>query len=174
MRLIETRTVTTSGVTGIDFFSIPQNFTDLQVSISMRRAENNAPFTVDNFYMLFNDTSTGYSSRYLYAEGNGAYSDIATAPAIGYIPTGDSTANTFNSGNAYIPNYSGSNLKSFSSEVVSENNANETRRSINAVFWNNTSAINQLRVSVFSGTLSIGSTVSLYGITRGSGGATVS
>ena len=93
---------------------------------------------------------------------------------IGDDPGANATSNTFGNTSVYIPNYAGSTNKSVSSDAVTENNATTASQQILASIWNNTSAITSIFVSDTGSNLVQNSTASLYGILRGSGGATVS
>ena len=111
--------------------------------------------------------------------GNGATATSSTAIDTGvYVAraTGTSvTANTFSSSGAYITNYSGSTAKVVSTDSIDENNATTANQFIVASTWVGTAAISSIKLSTFSGNnFAEGSTASLYTITKGSGGATVS
>jgi hypothetical protein len=92
------------------------------------------------------------------------------------IPGTDTTSNTFSSTQVYIPNYAGSTNKSVSIDHVTENNATNAYFSgIVAGLWSNTAAITSVKIlDQDGGSLVAGSTASIYGILKGSGGATVS
>jgi len=169
MTLFGTATVTTTGVSNITILSLPQTATDLYMVASTRRFESNSPFAVDNLLMFFNVNGTGYSGRKLYGDGSSATSETSTSE-IGYLPSGETTANTFGSISIYLPNYTGSTKKSFSTDFGTENNATTARQGIQAQLWSNTSAITRVSVNTSSGTFAVGSTFSVYGITKGSDG----
>ena len=83
------------------------------------------------------------------------------------------TANTFNSTTFYIPNYAGSTNKSFSFDQVNENNTTAANQVLGSVLWSNTAAITSISLTSPGYNFVQYSTASLYGITKGSGGATV-
>jgi len=174
MTLISTITVGSGGATGIDFSSIPQIYTDLVLVTSLRSAFSGAYQDVP---IYFNNNGSGYSMRKLF--GNGSSTGSSTSSGSGNIAAvlcnaATSTSNTFSNGSIYIPNYTGSTNKSYSIDSVYENNGTTAFQEIQAGLWSNTSAINLIAVSGAGQTFVQGSTVSLYGITKGSGGATVS
>ena len=170
MKLIESKTLGADAAS-IEFTSIPQTFTDLVVLYSLRG--DNANF--QGLQVYFNGANSNLTSRYLLGDGSGASS---AAPAYGFagsISGTDSTTNTFGSGMIYIPNYTGSTNKSFSVDNVTENNTATSFQSIAAGLWSQTAAINS--ITFFgrtdgggSNNLITGSTVSLYGILKGSDG----
>ena len=176
MTLVSTVTVGAGGAASIDFTSIPQTGTDLLVVLSTRITEPEIqwPITIE-----FNGSGgTSYSSRWLNGTGSGVQSGSTSSAAkanIGTSSARDSTSNTFGNTTTYIANYSSTSAaKSISSDSVGENNATEARQYLNAGLWNSTSAISSLKVFPISGTWSQYSIASLYTITKGSGGATVS
>lgn len=175
MTLIATQTLTSTAAS-VTFSSIPQTFTDLQLVISARSARLVDPN--DAVSIKINSSTTGFTNRYL--QGNGSATEsgtglfgqgyfVATCTAAG------ATSNTFGNCSVYIPNYAGSTNKSISSDAVTENNATQAVQNLIAGLWSNTSAVTSILMDTFSATnFQIGSTFSLYGILKGSGGATVS
>jgi hypothetical protein len=169
MTLIQTVTVGAGGAASIDFTSIPQTYTDLVVKVSVRQTTGSFP----TLFFYFNGLTTNRSFRSLYGTGSSAISSNGT-DAIAGLTTGSSeTANTFGSFDIYIPNYAGSTNKSASADGVSENNATTSYQFLVANLWSSTAAITSLTL-LTGGTLAQHSSASLYGITKGSGGATVS
>jgi hypothetical protein len=176
MTLISTTTVGAGGTTAITFTGIPGTFTDLLVRLSIR--SDGTFSTPDIMSIQFNsDTTSGnYNGKAL--QGNG--STPSTFNANGFwiyatdAPTSTATASTFGNSNVYIPNYSGSAIKSASTDSVSENNSVTAYSTIAATYWNNTAAITSIRIfSSNARSLVQNSSVSLYGILKGVGGATV-
>jgi hypothetical protein len=173
MTLIQTISAS-SDVAGFQFSSLPQTFTDLYVVVSYR---NVASATTANPVIRFNGATTNFSSRVLFGNGsNPSSATDTTSNALYGAGNGDtSTANTFGSFAAYITNYSGSTNKSVSIDSVGEQNGTTAVQMLTAGLWSNTAAITQLNVLDYGGVnLKTGSSASLYGILKGSGGATVS
>ena len=162
-----------SAQSSISFTSIPNTFTDLLLVCSFRSTENTVG---SNAEIRFNGSSSGYSSRLLYGTGSSAASATGGSDRIHWAPTtsgGSSTANTFGNAQIYIPNYASSNAKSVSIDAVAENNATASRQDINAALWNNSAAISTIAFTwEQSANFAIGSSVTLYGITKGSDGTT--
>ena len=157
-------TVGSGGASSIDFTSIPQTYTDLCVKVSTR---NNA--SANNYTIKFNGSSvSAYSDRILYANGSSAASGVNTtsgAGVYGQMNPSTYTANTFDSGEIYIPNYTGSNNKSVSIDNVQESNAAGVFMSIIAGLWSNTSAITSITLTPISSAAYVQySTATLYGI----------
>jgi hypothetical protein len=184
--LIATTTVTDGSTNRIDFNSIPADYTDLLLVVSARTQQ---AVTVATLFAWIGTTlssairTANYSARLLEAAGpdSGPFTSAQTADGQWNIsiavPGANSTANTFSSYSIYIPNYTGSTTKSISAEAVGENNA---AQAYHAIFSGLVNAANaQAPMTRFAvetiGNMAIGSTASLYGITKGSsGGVTVS
>lgn len=180
MKLIQTVTVGAGGAASIDFTSIPGTYTDLMIVYSLR-SNRSASGTTDGALIRFNGSSAAaYQTRTLAGNGSSANS-LADGPSstLGiynyFGATSDlATANTFGNGSIYIPNYAGSTNKSVSIDSVNENNATATLGGIVAGLWANTSAITSINLRPEAGTLyNQHSSASLYGILKGSGGASV-
>ena len=166
---ISTVTIGSGGASSIDFNSIPQTYTDLQIVISARGATGGG-----NISLRFNGSTSSYSSRRLYGDGSAAYSDSASGTSAGsgsailagVFSDSGTTANVFGSQQIYIPNYTSANYKSVSVEAVSENNATAAYQEINAGLWSNTAAITSISLITYQsgGTFAQYSTATLYGI----------
>lgn len=170
MQLISTVTVGSGGITDINLTSIPQTYTDLLVQMNLRSTDagaNNA-----TFFML-NGAFSNHYYRDLIGDGAAVTSTNGSnvSSARFAIPGTTVTANTFGSVQAYLPNYSGSSKKSFSLDAVVENNATSSWQQILAGLWDSTSAVTSI---LLIGKFAQHSTISIYGITKGSGGASVS
>lgn len=177
MTLVSTVTVGAGGAASIEFTSIAGSFTDLMAVCSLR---SNRSAVVDDIRFRINSDSTSgrYSFRFLYGSGSATGSGASGTETSGYMGSGvGNTVTASTNGNAqlYIPNYAGSTQKSYSSDSVTENNATNAEQIITAGLYNQTTAITSLSFFPANGTLwNQYSTISLYGILKGSGGATVS
>jgi hypothetical protein len=176
-QLISSVTVGAGGATSIDFTSIPQSYTDLCLVVSGRSGSGSYETA---FMLRFNGQTSTYLTQDLYgtpATGTANSADNSGASAI--LPdtgtTGASTtANTFGSVFVHIANYAGATYKSVSFDGVSETNGSDSRQGIAAGSWSNTAAITSITVFPNTGSYVQYSTAYLYGLTKGSGGATVS
>lgn len=172
--LIATSTVGAGGASSITFSSIPATYTDLVIKYSMRssRAAN-----VDNVQLNINGqgVNTNISCRYFLGDGSATARSTTDAVAAGGAINGaNMVANGFTNGEIYIPNYTTSNPKVMGVNVVTGNTATYSLQLIVATLWNQTAVINSIALDPQVGDLVQYSTASLYGITKGSGGATIS
>jgi hypothetical protein len=166
---IYTQTVGSGGAATVTFNSIPQTFTDLQVMVSGRL--NNAASTTA-FYVYFNGSNTAvYSDTYLQGSGSSIGSGRESNNVAAYqvqTPANASTSNTFGNSSLYIPNYTGTNFKSWITDGVSENNGTTAYQNLTAGLWCNTAAITSLSLTSYgNGDWLQYSTFTLYGITKG-------
>ncbi len=161
--LIASSTVGAGGAASIDFSSIPSTYTDLVVVLSSRCTQSgNSAWS----HIYFNGSNTNLSSRALYGSGSATgNASSAVAPVYSsFTNAAGDTANTFNNETHYIPNYAGSNYKSFNSDSVTENNATLAVAAIGNGLWSSTAAINQVTIYPDSGNYVQYSTAYLYGV----------
>ena len=153
--------VGSGGAASIDFNNIPQNYTDLVLKLSARATQDTV-----QAYMTFNGTSANRSSRMLYGNGSSAASEPSSTLiyAYGNINASARTANTFANAEYYIPNYSGSNPKSLSTDAVEENNGTLAFSSMVASLWNSVTAITSISLVSGLGNFAQYSTATLYGV----------
>jgi hypothetical protein len=162
--------VGSGGTSAINFTSIPQTFTDLKIVFSTRA--NRSGEQVDLARITFNDSNSNYSRRDLYGDYTAAYSSSSSGASSylpqGFSPASSATANVFSNNEIYISNYTSSNFKSISSDIVTENNsgtANYGYLTISAGLWSDTSAITKITITNHIGTgFSQHTTATLYGI----------
>ena len=173
MQKIATVTVGAGGVTSVDFTSIPQTYTDLVIYSSARTAEAAFGATI---YVQFNGDTTAGNYLYYRLLGDGSAVSSSTGNTYffaGYCTAATATANTFGSAVCTISNYAGSTIKIGSTDSISENNAASAYAAIHASKWTGTSPITSIKLQTPSGSTFVQySTFTLYGITKGTGGAT--
>lgn len=157
-----------ASASSVTFSNIPQTgYTDLKIVASTRATGSRSE---DSMGIRFNSDSTtaNYSIKYLRGNGSAASSggnDVTAGAYIGEMNGATSTSNTFTSQDIYIPNYTGSNQKSFSVDVVEEANATTAYAQLHAGLWSGTSAITAITFYDYNGNSFVsGSTFSLYGI----------
>jgi hypothetical protein len=160
--LIETITVPVGGASSITFSGIPSSYTDLVVQVSCRSSQSGA--FADYGKITFNGSSSTFSYRDAYGNGSSASSTNGAVNTIFVYQGNAATASTFGNASIYIPNYTGSNNKSFSIDSVVENNGTTAYQTITAGLWSTTSAINSVGLAPASGTWLQHSTFSLYGV----------
>jgi hypothetical protein len=170
MTLVSTVTVGAGGAAAIEFTGIAGTATDLLILLSERHSVDG------NTRLTFNGSSSGYSMKRLSGTGSTVNSNEYLSGVFIYMEGQDNsyTASTFGNASIYIPNYAGSTNKSVSWDSVTENNNTTADQQIIAGVWANTAAITTVTLSLPSGVFTQYSTASLYTITKGSGGATVS
>jgi len=167
--LIASNTVGSGGASSVTFSSIPQTYTDLVVKCSTR--SNRAGQPVDLAAITFNGSSAGYSIKNIYGDYTVAYSSSSSSVTNilpqGFSPAAGATSNTFSNNEIYIPNYTSSNYKSTSIDVVQENNsgaANAGYTTLSAGLWSNTASITSITIASYFDIFSQYSTFTLYGI----------
>jgi hypothetical protein len=118
--------------------------------------------------------SAQFTSRSLYGYPTSTGSQTPTN-YIGWMPGDTSTASTFGNFQVYIPNYTSTGAKSFSVDIVQEDNQAGAFMNIAAGLTNSTAAITTISFNDQAniGDFVIGSSATLYGITAGSSGGVV-
>ena len=151
----------TGSVASIDFSSIPSTYTDLCFKLSFRDTYSGVA-SAD--LISFNGSTASITSRMIQGSGSGVSSTSSPTRFAGNNVSSTATSNTFANVEIYIPNYAGSQYKSFSIDSVTENNATEAYANFIAGLWSSTSAINQVTFTPTSGSFAQYSTAYLYGI----------
>ena len=160
MVAIQTVTVGAGGAANITFSSIPQTYTDLVIMTSMRGTDT----SWQGWNLYFNGSNTNLTNRYLLGDGSSASSSSFSAGYGGTVPGTNVTASTFENSTVYIPNYTSSNNKSYSSDNVAENNATGAYANLIAGLWSSSSAITSVTLYPQAGNFVQYSTATLYGI----------
>jgi len=160
--LLSRITVSAYGASSVTFLNIPQTgYTDLKIVASVRGAVAGVfePITV-----LPNGSGSNGTRIALYGSGSTAGSENASNIRFDYFTGNSATANTFGSGEIYIPNYTSSSFKSFSMEAVGEDASTTTAMAMTAGLWSTTAAITSLQLTALNGNILADSEFSLYGI----------
>jgi hypothetical protein len=171
MTHIQTTTLGTSAAS-IEFTFIPQNYTDLVMLISHR----NSGTTSGDLDMRLNGSTTNGTYRVLGGTGTNFFTGTGTASGATFVGAGTdnrtgNTPNTFSNVQVYICNYSSSSTKNYSSDSVSERNNAEAYQIITGGTWTGTAAVTSITIiPQIIQNLDAGSSVSLYGIAKGSDG----
>jgi len=165
--LLEKITVGAAGASSVTFSSIPQTgYTDLVLVASNRMTGSNP--TV-NLRFNSDTTQTNYYRRTLLSYGSGVSTNaVNDQGAGGYSTFAGYTASTFASTSYYIPNYTGSTQKSYSTDSVTENNsASDYYSGLLAGLWTGTAAITGITVYPADSTNWVQhSTFYLYGVAK--------
>ena len=170
MKLIETKTLGTAAAS-IQFTSIPQTFTDLLVLLLVRN--NTSSGTQTQVFLSFNNLTSNLSSRYLDANGSSVISaNLTNQLRVGSVPNINAGANIFGSASVYISNYATTLTKPVSIDSLGENNVSASNQTLSAGLWASASAVTSIQIAPLSDNFVAGSTISLYGILKGSDGIT--
>ena len=163
--LLEKITVGAAGASSVTFSSIPQTgYTDLVLKFSTRSTTTSGA-SYNYISLQPNGSTTSLNFKFLYGLGSSAASESDNSIALGgYSSDSSTTSNTFSNGEIYIPNYAGSNYKSFSSDSVTENNSTSAMAALAASLWSNTAAITSLTLTQATGNFAQYSTFYLYGV----------
>lgn len=157
---IASYTVSTAGVTAINFSSIPQTYTDLVCQLSTR-GSSAAIFDYTTFAL-----NNGVSAEVIRLQGvsNGAPNSGRSAGTSNFIINGaNATANVFSSSEVYMPNYTSTLNKSLVINTVTENNGATSYQELNAVWYNQ--GVNPINFIQITGTTyAINTVATLYGI----------
>ena len=163
--LISSTTLSASAAS-VTFSSIPSTYTDLVLRFSAR--SDRAALQCDLLFKL-NSSTTGYSYTFVFGNGTSAGSSRGSNQAQGYPGTIDASsavANTFTSGEIYIPSYTASQNKPISSFVTHEDNGTTVYYTgAWANLWQNTAAITDIQLYPNNSTNFVsGSSFYLYGV----------
>jgi hypothetical protein len=167
MTLIQTTTLG-SNTLNITFSSIPQTFTDLLIMSSIRTVTSAVNF--DDIAITVNASDT--FSR---LEGNGSAASSSTGTGYtlgGMASTSRVTANTFCNSIAYITNYTSDTKKTIAVDSVIENMATASGLRMSASLIGPTDPITSLTIAAGGVNMVTHTSISLYGITKGSDGIT--
>ena len=143
------------------FLNIPQTYTDLVIKFSVRFTDAG---TSNSGLFRINGSTVNYTRKVLEGAGSGtpgSYGGSSSAWSTTDMGAAGSTASTFGSGELYITNYTSSNYKSATQDVVMENNASTAYMTLNSFLWSDTSAISYITCT---GNFAQYSTFHLYGI----------
>jgi len=159
---IQTITVGAGGAASIDFTSIPQTYTDLKIVLSARHTTSE---TSNDVLATINSSTSNFTARRVYGSGSSAASDT-NARVVGMTVGASATASVFGNSEVYFPNYTSSNYKSYSADLVGENNASTAYQILIAGLWSNTAAITSISLAPGSGSFVQYTTATLYGVSN--------
>jgi len=151
---IATVTVGSGGAATMAFTSIPATYTDLLIKASC------LGYTTEAFYIQFNGSTANFSGIYLSSDSNNTPTSASLARYLGSLMSQTVTPNITE---IYIPNYAGSNNKSFSVDNVQENDGAVGYGNIIAGLRSNSAAITSITIETASNFRQY-STATLYGI----------
>ena len=161
--LLEKITVGAAGASSVTFSGIPQTgYTDLVVKSSTQQTSTSVAYAT----LKFNGSSANFTYRSIEGSGSTAGSFNGSTGAFGVVNPSGYTANTFANIEFYIPNYTSSNYKSYSSDSVTENNSTQSYADLIAGLWSNTAAITSIEITPGAGNFAQYSTFYLYGVAK--------
>lgn len=159
-------TVGAGGVATVDFTSIPQTYTDLYLSVSVRGANSGGPESYF-LYASFNGVTTNRTYRRLEATGGSISYDTGSLAPICVAGGTAVGTNIFAAGSTHISNYSSTTAnKNYYSSWSSEHDSTASDVGIIAGLWQNSAAISSISIYLSSGNIAQHSRFSLYGITK--------
>ena len=159
--------VLTSSAASVSFTSIPADYTDLVVRMSMRLS--NAANQEYVQFRLNGNSSSLYSDTWIRGDGASATSgrDQDTYAWLEQTPAANATANTFGSTEIYIPSYLASQSKPMGTFNVAENNSSTAYMAPLATLFRSNTAISSISFHPGSGGNFVsGSSFYLYGISN--------
>lgn len=161
------KNVLTSSAASVTFSSIPQTYTDLYLLAFPRQTGTGGAY-IGTAKVEFNAATTNFSYLEMFSNGTSVGGAISASASFVLRYSGDgATADTFGSGEIYIPNYTRSAYKIMAATSVAENNSatnSQTRIAADAGLWSDTSAITSITLTPSSGSIDTGSSFYLYGI----------
>jgi hypothetical protein len=159
------KTILTSTQATISFSSIPATYTDLVVLFSARTNEASA---ADSGFWIYPNNNTGTMSyTRIRGIGSSASSDYNNSDSYwrNAVNGAGGTADTFASGELYIPSYTDSIFKMGGWTIVREQNSATSNQIIGGAGLNrDTTAINTLTMISSGNSFVSGSSFYLYGI----------
>lgn len=164
-KLIASYTVDSGSTSSITFSSIPQTYNDLMFVTSLKSLSGAIAGEV--VYASYNGTDVLTNWTGIYLQGSGSAAGSGSFPNYSANVFGQSggTAQAFNNGMLYIPNYTSSQYKASTTNAVNENDAQLAYAAVAANLWSNTAAITSVTFTIHTGpTFSPNSTIYLYGI----------
>jgi hypothetical protein len=162
-------TVVTGSTYSITFSSIPQTYTDLVIKTSVR-----FPVNASSMELYFNSDQTSFYSTTAARGAAAAASSFRNSDSVnltgytyaGMVPS-TYTADTFSSGEWYIPSYTGALSRQSYMMTCTENNSTVTNLVSSANLWRKSDAITSINiVQNFGYFLVSGSSFYLYGIKK--------
>lgn len=162
--LISSVTLSTTA-SSIEFTSIPQTYTDLCILLSARN--NSGGALGRTCFITFNGNTSSYTYRLAEGTGSGVNTGSGSTRVGGITPGPVATSNVFSNIITYIPNYKGSNHKSFSIDSVMENSSTSVYNTLVNGTWANSGAITSIAITNDDGSSYVAnSTAYLYGISN--------
>lgn len=177
MKILRHIVVSGTSTTEIQISNVEQDYTDLVLLAAVRTSRSGSS---DGLRIRFGssgnvDTNVNnYKTTYIQGDGSNDSSGTVTNSKIlfGLCPATDNTADQYSNNMAYIYNYTSNSNKTLSMDTISGAGANNYQF-ISGGIWTSSGAIDTIVVAGDLGNYFIpGSTVTLYGVLKGSDGTT--
>jgi hypothetical protein len=171
MEVIQHIEIGAGGVSQINLTGIPQNYTHLQLLISIRTSYGTSNASMG---LYLNGNSQGHTSRVVVGTGSAISTfTVSNRPYDFWVNGATSTASLFGATAVIIPNYAGSTKKTLATRTVASDNSTSAIVGFTGAETDMTSAISSINIIPDSAsTIQEHSTVTLYGIAGGSDGTT--
>jgi len=142
----------------VTFTSITGTYTDLVLITNSATGSND----IDMYIQVNSDTASNYSWTRLLGTGSSALSSRGSSSNLGYR-VGNMSGSNVGQNNVIVQFQNYSNTTTFKTVLTRSNNASNLVEAFVGL-WRSTSAITSMDIKTQSGTFSIGSTFTLYGI----------
>lgn len=158
---VETVTVGAGGVSAITFSNITPLSNDIYIFLSARNTTTN-----EDVNLKINGSSTNADYTYTILQGSASVvTGIGNTAAIPYfkIPGTSHSTSLFGAAKIFIPNYSGSDVKSIAFESSTESfNAQTVFQQMSTATFSQTTAISSITLAPTSGNFDQNTVASLY------------
>lgn len=165
-----------SDQTSILLDNIPNTYTDLLISVSVRTNQAGSPWVFGELGINGQSQAFNQFGKNLAGRQNGSNPEPFSAAPRYYASTASATSNTYSNSQIYIAGYTGSASKAVSIDSVSEDNTPDGGfRLLHSGLWDSSEVITSIELFPRAGygAWASRSSVTLYGITEGSSGTTV-
>lgn len=168
MQAIYTNTFAGNVSGQLNFFNIPQTYTDLKIVVSQRNNSGNIgeplAFRFDSGDSIYSNTSVFSDSSNLQSTRVGASGYLSYNGGL-TVNGNNSTANTFGSYEVYITNYTGTAFKQFTIDAANEHNG-AAQSALGAGLYRSNAPITFVQIGGYTGVPLSGTSITIYGISR--------
>ena len=173
MFLIQHYEASSSDVSSIVFSSIPSTYNDLYIVASLKTTTGTSGW-YDILWRPNGDTGN-FGARMVYGSGTSVTNLQETSLNTRVSSAASTATSVFGSSTVYIADYTSTNPKSVIIDTISENNSSQAFQGVQSGLYSGTSGISSFTLVALSGNIARYSSVTVYGVLRGSsGGVSVS
>jgi len=167
MTKLQTVTVGAGGTSSIDFTNIPQTYTDLVISLSIKDTSTGTS-GASYIDLQFNNSTGTYTVKRLLGAASATASNSAQTSnfmSIGYMGNSRaSMANAFTTAELYIPNYTNFNQKTINAVYSMPDSSTGSYNGYGAGLWNQVDPITSIKIKSDGVNIAQHSTATLYGV----------